>query len=195
MAKKQKGLNFYQHEKKIDALVFKKIFEVIASTLVTVFLAFALTYILGGRTGIIGDSMAPKLNASDQVLINRFIYKVSSPKAGDVIVFLPYGNTNTHYYTKRVVATPGQKVQIIDGRLYVDGYVAEPDDAYDHMQDAGIAETEITLGADEYFVLGDNRNSSEDSRSGNIGPISKDNIIGKAWLLIPAGDERIDLVQ
>lgn len=193
---KQKGLSFYKKENKINAQLFRKIFEVIISTILVIFLAFALTYVFGGRTGIIGDSMEPGLHASDQVLINRLVYMVSSPKNGDVIVFLPYGNTNTHYYTKRVVALPGQKVQIIDGRLYVDGYVAEASDDYDYMQDPGIADTEITLGPDEYFVLGDKRNSSEDSRSGNIGPVNKKNIIGKAWLLVPDNDdEHINLIR
>lgn len=192
---KQKGLIFYQKEKRINADLFRRIFEVIVSTIVVIFLAIALTYVFGGRTGIIGDSMAPSLNASDQILINRFIYMVSSPKEGDVIVFLPYGNTNTHFYTKRVVALPGQKVQIIDGRLYVDGFVAEASDSYDYMEDSGIAENELLLGPDEYFVLGDNRNSSEDSRSGNIGPINKNNIIGKAWMILPSDETGIRLVQ
>lgn len=93
-----------------------------------------------------------------------------------------------------MVAVPGQKVQIIDGMLYVDG-VPEEEEIYDKMEDAGIAENEILLGSDEYFVLGDNRNSSEDSRSGNIGAIRKDTIIGKAWFHMAAGDESMGLIE
>ena len=165
------------------------------ATLITLFLALGITYVFGSRTGIIGDSMEPSLPASSQVLINRFIYMISSPKRDDVIIFLPYGNTNTHYYTKRVVGLPGETIEIKEGRLYVDGYVAESQDAYDYMEDAGMADTPLVLGENEYFVLGDNRNSSEDSRSGNIGPVSKSNIIGKAWLVFPDSSGRVSLVE
>ena len=192
---KTKGLTFYQKEKKLNKDAVKDMLELVLATAITIFLALGITYVFGSRTSIIGDSMEEGLPASSQVLINRFIYTVSSPKRGDVIVFLPYGNTNMHYYTKRVVALPGETVQITDGRLYIDGYVADAQDEYDYMEDAGLAVTPVTLGDNEYFVLGDNRNSSEDSRSGNIGPVSKDNIIGRAWLVIPDKNGRISLVE
>ena len=192
---KVKGLTFYHKESKLNKESAKSILELVAATLITVFLAFGITYVFGSRTGIIGDSMEDALPASSQVLINRFVYMVSAPKRGDVVVFLPYGNTNTHYYTKRVVGLPGETVQITDGRLYIDGYAAESQDAYDYMEDAGMAGSPIILGEREYFVLGDNRNSSEDSRSGNIGPVNRANIIGKAWLVIPGKDGRVSLVE
>ncbi|MCR4595906.1 MAG: signal peptidase I [Lachnospiraceae bacterium] len=192
---KVKGLTFYHKESKLNKESVKSILELVAATLITVFLAFGITYVFGSRTGIIGDSMEDALPASSQVLINRFVYMVSAPKRGDVVVFLPYGNTNTHYYTKRVVGLPGETVQITDGRLYIDGYAAESQDAYDYMEDAGMAGSPIILGEREYFVLGDNRNSSEDSRSGNIGPVNRANIIGKAWLVIPGKDGRVSLVE
>ena len=81
------------------------------------------------------------------------------------------------------MAGPGETVQIREGILYVNGKAVE-DDTYDLIADAGIAEHEIKLGNDEYFVMGDNCNSSEDSRSGNIGPVSRDDIVGKAWFKI-----------
>ena len=192
---KAKGLTFYQKESKLNKEFFKGVLELVVATVIVVFLAFGITYVFGSRTGIIGDSMEEALPASSQVLINRFVYMVSAPKRGDVIVFLPYGNTNTHYYTKRVVGLPGETIQIIEGRLYVDGYAAESQEAYDYIEDAGMAESPILLGEKEYFVLGDNRNSSEDSRSGNIGPVNRDNIIGKAWMVIPGKDGRISLVE
>ena len=192
---KAKGLTFYQKESKLNKEFFKGVLELVVATLIVVFLAFGITYVFGSRTGIIGDSMEEALPASSQVLINRFVYMVSAPKRGDVIVFLPYGNTNTHYYTKRVVGLPGETIQIIEGRLYVDGYAAESQDEYDYIEDAGMADSPILLDEKEYFVLGDNRNSSEDSRSGNIGPVNRDNIIGKAWMVIPGKDGRISLVE
>lgn len=192
---RDKGLIFYEKEKKLNKQLVMNILEMAIVTLVVIFLAFGVTYVFGMRTSIIGDSMEEGLPSSSQVLINRFVYMASSPKRGDVIVFLPYGNTNTHYYVKRVVALPGETVQISEGRLMVDGIYIEPKDAYDFMSDPGIAETPIKLGENEYFVLGDNRNSSEDSRSSNIGSVMRENIYGKAWLVIPGKDGRISLVE
>ena len=192
---REKGLIFYQKEKRINKEMLKSLLEMAVATAITVFFAFAITFAFGCRTGISGDSMEDGIPASSQVLINKLIYMVSSPKRGDVVVFLPYGNTNTHYYTKRVVALPGETVQISEGRLLVDGLFIESQDAYDLMIDPGMVENPLKLADNEYFVLGDNRNSSEDSRSGNIGPVSKENIIGKAWLVIPGRDGRISLVE
>lgn len=151
-----------------------------AGILIAAFLAFVIVYFVGIRTSVIGVSMEPALYQRQGILINRFAYKLANPRAGDVVVFLPNGNQNTHYYVKRVVAGPGETVQIREGILYVNGKAVE-DDTYDLIADAGIAEHEIKLGNDEYFVMGDNCNSSEDSRSGNIGPVSRDDIVGKAW--------------
>ena len=192
---RDKGLIFYEKEKKLNKDLFKSILEMVVVTLVAVFLAFGVTFVFGMRTSVIGESMEEGLPASSQVLINRLVYMVSSPSRGDVVVFLPYGNTNTHYYVKRVVALPGETVQVTEGRLMVDGVFIEPKDAYDFMSDPGIVEMPLKLGDNEYFVLGDNRNSSEDSRSGNIGSVKKENIIGKAWLVIPGKDGRISLVE
>lgn len=192
---KVKGLSFYQKESKINKNLIKQILDIIISTIITVFIAFVITFIFGSRTSIIGDSMEPGLESSSQVLINKFVYMVTKPQKGDVIVFLPNGNTNTHYYIKRVVAIPGQTVKISEGRLYVNGLATEAESDYDYIIDPGMAESDILLGQDEYFVLGDNRNSSEDSRSGNIGPVNKNNIIGKAWLKLPFGDETFTLVR
>ena len=124
--------------------------------------------------------MEPSLSNGQEVLINKIAYQFSSPKQGDVIVFRPNGNENAHLSVKRVVATPGDKVQIVQGKVFINGAVYKDDKAED-TRDAGVAASEIVLGADEYFVLGDNRRNSEDSRSANIGNISRGMIEGKAW--------------
>ncbi len=194
MRRKRKGLSFYEKKKKINASVVKEIFGMLFETFAAVFLAAVLVYSVGMRTNMIGVSMEPSLYNGQKILVNRLIYKLSAPKRNDVVVFLPGGNQNVHYYVKRVVAVPGQKVQIIDGMLYVDG-IPEENEAYDKMEDAGIAENEILLGDDEYFVLGDNRNSSEDSRSGNIGPVSRESVYGKAWFHMGGGGDGMGLVK
>lgn len=191
---KRKGLQFYQKEKKINSALISDIFEMMIGTFVVIFLAAALTYFGGMRTSVIGDSMEPALYSGQEILINRFVYRLSSPKRGDVVVFLPNGNQNTHYYVKRIIALPGETIQIINGRVYIDGELLEEEN-FDKMIDPGIAGNEITLESDDYFVLGDNRNSSEDSRSGNIGTIKKANIIGKAWFRLQCDESELGFVE
>ena len=97
---------------------------------------------------------------------------------------LPNGNEKSHYYIKRVIAVPGDTLQIKNGEVYVNGELFAEDVDVAQMEDAGLAAEEVTLGEDEYFVLGDNRNNSEDSRYANIGNIKKEYIIGKVWFRV-----------
>ena len=188
MSRKQKhrGLSFYQKkEKKISVPLIKEVFSYILTMVIAMVIAVVLTFTFGMSTNVIGVSMEPTLSNSQTIYINRFAYTLASPKAGDVIVFLPNGNQNSHYYVKRVIATPTDKLQIIDGVCFVNG-IQSP---YINVKilDAGIAENEIVLEEDEYFVMGDNCNNSEDSRSGNIGPVSRDMIEGRAWFSMGNG--------
>ena len=193
MARK-KGLTFYEKEKKINKSTIHEILSTLFYCGVAIFLAFVLVFSVGMKISMVGVSMEPALYNGQEVLINRFIYKITSPKRGDVIAFLPNGNQNSHYYLKRIVGLPGESIQIIDGYVYINGERV-PEDEYDKMADYGIAGNEIQLGSDEYFVLGDNRNMSEDSRSGNIGAVKKDNIIGKVWFHLAAGDSPIGFME
>lgn len=192
---RRKGLTFYQKKKKLNSRFLKDILEMIAGGVVAVFLAFVIVYSVGMCTSVIGDSMEPALYNGQKILMNRIIYRLSTPKRGDVIVFLPNGNQNSHYYVKRVVGLPGETVQIREGRVYIDGVLLEEPEELDKMIDAGIAQNELTLAVDEFFVLGDNRNSSEDSRSGNIGAVNKNTIIGKAWFHMGTEDESMGLIE
>ncbi len=182
MFRKKRSISFNQKKKVITPRVIREIFSWIFITFIAIFAALLFVGILGYRVSNIGDSMSPTLSNGQTVLVNRLVYKILRPGEGDIIVFLPNGNTNSHFYVKRVVACPGDKVQIIDGSLYVNGEIQDDeDDLYDKMEDAGIAANEVKLQSGEYFVLGDNRNSSEDSRSANIGVVTTKMIIGKVW--------------
>ncbi|WP_026651126.1 signal peptidase I [Butyrivibrio proteoclasticus] len=182
MFRRRKRYTFYQKKKRITSKLVREIMSWAFVTVLAIFLAFVFVTSFGMQVKVIGDSMEPSYSNGQSVLVNRLVYKIGGPSKGDVIVFLPNGNTNSHYYVKRVVAEPGDTVQIIDGSLYVNGTLADDDNAnYDKMEDAGIAVNEIKLGSGEYFVLGDNRNSSEDSRSANIGIITTKMMIGKVW--------------
>lgn len=152
--------------------------------MIAVLLAFTFVYFIGLRTSVVGQSMSETLEGGDEILVNRFVYKVTNPKVNDIIVFLPNGNEKSHYYVKRVVAVPGDTVLIEDGVLYVNGEAFEEEIDVARMEEAGLAAEEVKLASDEYFVLGDNRNNSEDSRYANIGNIKKEYIIGKAWFRV-----------
>ena len=193
MARK-KGLTFYEKEKKINKSTIHEILSTLFYSGVAVFLAFVLVFSVGMKISMVGVSMEPALYNGQEVLVNRFIYKITSPKRGDVIAFLPNGNQNSHYYLKRIVGLPGESIQIIDGYVYINGERL-PEDEYDKMADYGIVGNEIQLGSDEYFVLGDNRNMSEDSRSGNIGAVKKDTIAGKAWFHLSCDEEGTGFVN
>lgn len=160
-----------------------------------VLIAFVFVYSVGLKTSVIGASMEPCLFNGQSVLINKISYSFGEPKRGDVIVFLPNGNENTHYYIKRVIGLPGETITISDGRIYLDGYFYEESDSYDTIEDGGIAEKGITLGEEEYFVLGDNRNNSEDSRSANIGAVKEDTIAGKAWFKLGDSIDMIGFIE
>jgi len=192
---RRKGLTFYQKKKKLDPRLLKDVMELLVGGAVAVFLAFVLVFSIGMRTSVIGDSMEPSLHNGQEILMNRILYRISMPKRGDVIVFLPNGNQNTHFYVKRVVGLPGETVQIREGNVYIDGVLLAENELFDKIADPGIAQSELLLGSDEFFVLGDNRNSSEDSRSGNIGAVKKDSIIGKAWFHMAAQGDSMGMIE
>lgn len=189
MARRSKGLNFKKKKRELNIPLLREIAVWILEIAITVALAGVCVYFVGVRTTVVGQSMSAQLQDGDQVLINRFIYKVKKPKIGDVIVFLPNGNEKSHYYIKRVVAAGGDTIQIIDGVIYVNE--APLDKAYFSaaISDSGVAAEKIRLEADECFVIGDNPGGSEDSRFANIGNVKSEYIIGKAWFkILPFAD-------
>ena len=190
---RNKGLSFYKKKKKISRELLREIFNWIFGIALSVFLAAVVVVFLGKSTRVVGMSMEPTLENGQQIFIDRFLYILSSPKAGDVVAFLPNGNENSHYYVKRVVAVPGDKVRIADGTLYVNGQ--ESRWVTERILDAGIAENEIILGNKEYFCIGDNPNNSEDSRSANIGPVEEGDMIGKAWFHLSSESDGIGFIK
>ena len=176
---KNRGLSFYRRKKKISSAHVREIFSWLFGIFTAVFIAVVLNVFLGVTTNVVGVSMEPTLYNGQQIFINSFLYLISSPKAGDVIVFLPNGNENTHYYVKRVVAGPGDSVLIQNGILYVNGEASPW--VEEKLAEAGIAAEEFTVENGEYFCIGDNPGNSEDSRSANIGPVREVDILGKVW--------------
>ena len=143
---------------------------------------FILTFI-GQRTVVDGRSMENTLQDKDNLIVEKLSYRFGDPERFDVIVFPPYDTKE--YYIKRIIGMPGETLRIDeDGIIYIDGEVLEEDFGKEMIKNPGRAIEEITLGEDEYFVLGDNRNNSTDSRSSQVGNVSREQIIGRAWVRI-----------
>lgn len=190
---KNKGLIFYKRKKKISSAFIREIFSWMFGIFTAVFIAIVLNLFLGMSTRVVGASMEPGLYNGQQVFINRFVYLLTTPKIGDVVVFLPNGNENAHYYVKRVVALPGDSVEIQGGVLYVND--EESEWMKGRLADAGIAASRFVLGNDEYFCIGDDPDNSEDSRSANIGPVNETDIIGKVWFCAPCAERGMGFVR
>ena len=180
-----KGLNFRRRRrKKINVSAIQKAVLWIGEAALAFAIGCVLVWYFGYSLSNVGQSMEPTIYSGDTVLVNRLVYLVTDPDYGDLIVFKPNGNENSPYYIKRVVGVPGDTVTIESGRVFVNGELLDEDIITESMEDAGLAEEGVTLGEGEYFVLGDNRNNSEDSRSADIGNVSIDDILGQAWFII-----------
>ena len=149
-----------------------------------VLLAWFLITVVAQRTAVNGTSMVPTLEDGDQLICDKISYRFHDPERFDIIIF-PYKYQKNTYFIKRVIGLPGETVRIdYDGNIYINGEILDEKYGLEKMTYPGIAEQEITLGDDEYFVLGDNRNVSEDSRYPDVGLIKREDIIGRAWLRI-----------
>lgn len=143
---------------------------------------FILTFV-GQRTVVDGRSMNATLNDRDNLIVEKLSYRFSDPERFDIIVFPPYDTKE--YYIKRIIGLPGETIQIDEeGNIYINGEILEEDYGLETIKNPGRAIEPVTLGEDEYFVMGDNRNNSVDSRDSRVGNVKRDAIIGKAWVRI-----------
>ena len=166
----------------------KKIVKELLDTSIYLLVVLVLTYLVitfvGQRTQVSGSSMETTLSDEDNLIVDKISYRFSEPKRFDIIVF-PFEYEEDTYYIKRIIGMPGERVQIDgEGNIYIDGEVLEESYGREIMESPGRAWEEITLAEDEYFVLGDNRNHSSDSRDHSVGNIKRKDIIGRAFLRI-----------
>ena len=158
-----------------------KVLKWITDVVVIVAIACFFAIYLCEETTVVGSSMASSLEDGQVVLINKISYKLGSPERFDVIVYKSKTNEE-QYVIKRIIGLPGETVKIEDSKIYINGKGLD-DKYFKGNYESGQAETEIKLLDGEYFVMGDNRNLSEDSRFDYIGNISEEEIVGKAWLI------------
>lgn len=153
-----------------------------------ILIIIGLTYLIityvGQRTRVSGSSMETTLSDGDNLIVDKLSYRFQEPKRFDIVVF-PYKYEENTYYIKRIIGLPGDTVQVKDGYTYINGELLESDIyGAEVMIEAGTAGEPITLGEDEYFVLGDNRNHSLDSRDPSVGILKREDLIGRAWVRI-----------
>ena len=152
--------------------------------LVVLCAAYLIITYVGQRTQVSGSSMETTLSDGDNLLVDKITYRFSEPKRFDIIVF-PFQYDTDTYYIKRIIGMPGETVQIdYDGNIYINGSLLKESYGREVIQNPGRAAEPITLGKDEYFVMGDNRNNSSDSRDPSVGNIHRKDIIGRAWVRI-----------
>lgn len=160
----------------------KEILKTVIYFLILLLIALFIVTFIGQRTVVDGRSMENTLNDKDNLIVDKISYRFKEPKRFDVVVF-PYQKRN--YFIKRIIGLPGETVNIDeDGNIFINGVLLEENYGKEKIKDPGIASRPIVLGENEYFVLGDNRNDSFDSRYFEVGNVKKENIIGRAWLRI-----------
>ena len=151
--------------------------------LIVVCSTYLIVNYVGQRTKVSGSSMLNTLHDGDNLIVDKISYRFRDPERFEIIVF-PYRHEENTYYIKRIIGLPGETIQIKDGFVYINGELLEEHYGREIMLKAGIAEDPIQLGEDEYFVLGDNRNESSDSREPRVGVLHRDELVGRAWVRI-----------
>uniref|UniRef100_UPI004056D10A signal peptidase I n=1 Tax=Acetatifactor sp. TaxID=1872090 RepID=UPI004056D10A len=166
--------------------VMREIFNTGVYLLIVLCATYLLITYVGQRTQVDGASMETTLSDGDNLIVDKITYRFNDPQRFDIIVF-PFQYQEDTYYIKRIIGMPGEVVQIgDDGTIYINGEVLSESYGREIIkpENIGIAAEPIVLGEDEYFVMGDNRNNSSDSRTEIVGNIHRDDIVGRAWLRV-----------
>ena len=164
----------------------KEMISTLAYLLGVLCLTWLVITFVGQRTEVDGSSMEPMLSDMDNLIVDKITYRFADPKRFDIIVF-PFKQQENTFYIKRIIGLPGETVQIDEqGNIYINGELLQENYGREIIapENVGIAINPIVLGEDEYFVMGDNRNNSIDSRKEIVGNIKREDIIGRAWVRI-----------
>ena len=166
--------------------ILKEILSTSVYLLVVLLITYLIVHFVGQRTEVVGSSMESTLSDGDNLIVDKISYRFQDPERFDIIVF-PFRYEENTYYIKRIIGMPGETIRIdSQGVIYINGEVMKESYGREIILDPGMAASEITLGEDEYFVMGDNRNNSTDSRDIRVGNIHEDDILGRAWVRCPS---------
>jgi len=163
--------------------VIKELLNWVIYIIIIVVLTILINTFVGQRTHVIGSSMEPTLSNNDNLIVDKMSYRFRDPSRFDIIVF-PFYQEESIYYIKRIIGLPGETVQIIDGHIYINGVLLQEDFGAEEIRNPGMAIQPVHLGVDEYFLLGDNRNHSADSRDPTVGVRHRNDFTGRAWIRI-----------
>ena len=166
--------------------IVKELFSLIIYIGIVILISYLLITYVGQRTTVNGSSMETTLYDGDNLWVDKFTYHFNDPERFDIVVF-PYPQNEEIFYVKRIIGLPGETIQITpDGNIYINGELLTESYGKEIIMDGGVASDPITIGPDEYFVMGDNRNDSRDSRWQDVGLIPRDKLVGKvAFRLSP----------
>ena len=181
------NLTFGKKRRRVNYDLLREVIVWTFQIAVVCLLAFVCVHYFGQRVSVIGDSMNPELKNGNITLISKAAYTMGKPKRGDVVAFKPNGNEGSHYYIKRIVALPGETVEVVEGKIVVNGREIKERYETTEIEELGILSEPVTLKNNEYFVLGDDRQNSEDSRSADIGSVKRSEIDGKVWFVVSPG--------
>ena len=181
------NLTFGKKKRRVNYDLLREILVWTFQIAIVCFLAFVCVWYFGQRVSVIGDSMNPELKNGNITLISKAAYSMGTPGRGDVVAFKPNGNESSHYYIKRIVGLPGETIEVVDGKIHVDGREIKERYETTEIEELGLLSEPITLKSNEYFVLGDDRQNSEDSRNADIGAVKRSEIDGKVWFVVSPG--------
>ena len=176
-------MNIDRNRSPYDKNISREVISWVIDIAIVIVCVYLITTFVAQRNCVDGQSMEPTLHNEDQLVIDKISYRFTNPKRFDIIVF-PYRMNPEQHYIKRIIGLPGETIQIKDSKIYINGEELKENYGLEAILSAGVASEAINLQEDEYFVMGDNRNNSNDSREVDVGNINRHDIIGKAWLRI-----------
>ena len=178
----------------MESTSYRTILLLVVHVIAAVSIAWFIVWGFGQNKVMIGQSMQPTIEPDETVVIDRISYHFNYPERYDVVLFYNEDVIADDYEAskendvvpevsiKRIIGLPGETVRIADGRVYINEVPLDDGSDFNRISLAGIADKPIKLDEDEYFVVGDNHQASEDSRYEKIGNIARYRIIGKVWL-------------
>ena len=175
--------------------IWHEVWDYVKMIIIVVAIVLVINNVVLINAKIPSPSMEKTIMTGDRIFGFRLAYginldlfgheiskKVKDPERFDIVIF-KYPDDESQLFIKRVIGLPGETIQIKDGQILIDGETYQENGEFPGIENAGVAETKVALDSGEYFVLGDNRNNSEDSRYADMGNVKKRNIIGKVWFI------------